>query len=226
MRTYVRMPDRRNGHARPPGVTRRLVGELREQGLLLLADCAEARPEEEHRRLSRSAARDPANDAFAKRYDWAEIQAAYDSGLTMRECSGDVRILHGSSWHKAVERGDDRAAPSSAWTSKSSSARAARRNGRGFRKKRLIDEGIKEDRCEQCGITHWRGRKLSIQLHHKNGDGTDNRIENLEMLCPTATRRPTPTAAGTAIAGAGSPKTRLSSQFSRSASAQENWGIR
>ena len=69
-------------------------------------------------------------------------------------------------------------------TSSLCSARAPRETVAAFRKKRLIDEGIKEDRCEQCGITHWRGRKLSIQLHHKNGDGTDNRIENLDLAMP------------------------------------------
>jgi Zn finger protein HypA/HybF involved in hydrogenase expression len=59
-----------------------------------------------------------------------------------------------------------------------------RRAGRDHLKARLIKAGLKENRCEQCGISSWRGKPLSVQLHHKNGDGTDNRTENLEFLCP------------------------------------------
>lgn len=51
-------------------------------------------------------------------------------------------------------------------------------------KKRLIKAGIKEYRCEICGISEWMGKPLMIEMHHINGDNTDNRIENLQFLCP------------------------------------------
>jgi 5-methylcytosine-specific restriction endonuclease McrA len=51
-------------------------------------------------------------------------------------------------------------------------------------KKRLIDAGLLENRCERCGLTDWRGEPLGLELHHKNGDGKDNRLPNLEILCP------------------------------------------
>ena len=36
-----------------------------------------------------------------------------------------------------------------------------------------------------CGnIGEWNGNSLSLQLDHINGIHTDNRIENLRMLCP------------------------------------------
>lgn len=51
-------------------------------------------------------------------------------------------------------------------------------------RRRLVEEGIKEDKCERCGISEWQGEKLTLQLHHINGDHNDNRLENLQILCP------------------------------------------
>lgn len=44
--------------------------------------------------------------------------------------------------------------------------------------------GLKENKCEKCGLTEWQGEPLVCELHHINGDSTDNRIENLIILCP------------------------------------------
>ena len=51
-------------------------------------------------------------------------------------------------------------------------------------KKRLIREGLLKDACYVCGIKEWNGKKLSLELEHKNGNRHDNRIDNLEILCP------------------------------------------
>lgn len=30
-----------------------------------------------------------------------------------------------------------------------------------------------------CGISEWNGKEIQCELHHINGNTTDNRIENL-----------------------------------------------
>jgi len=40
------------------------------------------------------------------------------------------------------------------------------------------------EKCEKCGIEDWNGTSLSFHIDHINGDRTDNRIDNLKVLCP------------------------------------------
>lgn len=44
--------------------------------------------------------------------------------------------------------------------------------------KRLVSANLKEYKCEICGYTE------NLELHHINGNHFDNRLENLQVLCP------------------------------------------
>ena len=49
---------------------------------------------------------------------------------------------------------------------------------------RLVKYGLKEYRCEICGIDSWNNKPIVLELHHKNGNHDDGKLSNLQLLCP------------------------------------------
>lgn len=48
----------------------------------------------------------------------------------------------------------------------------------------VLNHGLKENKCEICGTSEWLGKPITLHLHHINGNPKDDRIENLQILCP------------------------------------------
>jgi DNA-binding transcriptional ArsR family regulator len=118
---------------------------------------------------------------FARRYDWAAIRSFYEEGHTVRECREHFGFDM-SSWGDALRRGDIvRLTPRQRLEAY---ARNGRPLSRASLRRLLFDAGLKHEACERCGIDEWRGRPLTIALHHVNGDPNDNRLENIRFLCP------------------------------------------
>ena len=51
-------------------------------------------------------------------------------------------------------------------------------------RKKLLNEGYKEHKCECCGLSSWLDQPIPLELHHKDGDRNNNSLENYELLCP------------------------------------------
>ena len=92
--------------------------------------------------------------------------------LGVNLCSGP----NGQGWSKGKTLGPKR--PIEYYLTENSHHQSFRLKGR------LIAAGLKQHKCECCGITEWRGEPTPIELDHINGIHTDNRLENLRLLCP------------------------------------------
>jgi sigma-70-like protein len=114
-------------------------------------------------------------------YDWVEIQRAYEGGLSMSECAAKFGFNR-ATWYEAINRGH--IVPRPRGLPIEELLCVGKRRGRHNLKNRLLEAGLKRNRCEECGLTEWRGRPLNMALHHVNGDGSDNRLGNLLLLCP------------------------------------------
>lgn len=49
---------------------------------------------------------------------------------------------------------------------------------------RLIKENIKKHVCEMCNLSEWLDKPIPLELHHKDGDKNNNKLKNLQILCP------------------------------------------
>lgn len=51
-------------------------------------------------------------------------------------------------------------------------------------RKKLIEDGLKKEQCEICGLNEWMNKKIPLELHHIDGDRYNNDLSNLQILCP------------------------------------------
>lgn len=51
------------------------------------------------------------------------------------------------------------------------------------KRRRLIEEGVKEEKCECCGLSEWMEKPIPLELHHKDFNHYNNSLENLQILC-------------------------------------------
>ena len=164
-----------------PGTTRAAVAELMAKGLSQAQIARELEISKPtvcfHMRMLGI----PPHEDYARRYDWDEIRAYYQAGHSMTECLRHFGFSR-NAWWDAIRRGAITPRPRLEPIELVLSGEKPR--NRHHIKGRLLGEGLKEPRCERCGLTEWQGRGLSLELHHVNGDGRDNRLENLMLLCP------------------------------------------
>lgn len=119
-----------------------------------------------------------------------QIQEAYEKYDTLHLASAELKMTTVSLWRRAKKLGlrwkDKNYRPES--TQKIPTKEILNGLHPYYQtlklKKRLLVDGIKENKCEVCGITEWNNKPLFMRLDHIDGNSHNHKLENLRMTCP------------------------------------------
>jgi len=120
-------------------------------------------------------------------YDWSLVQNDIDAGMSMYE----IMKKHGfckASWSKAIAT--RKITRRSKFNELSFYELIALFSGKRINsyRKRLLRNHIATELgayvCSECGLGEWRGKKLSLELDHIDGNPRNNARSNLRLLCP------------------------------------------
>ena len=97
----------------------------------------------------------------------------------IEELELDTSHMRGQGWRKGLTNPQNRARPIEEYLVEGRYV-----SGTSKLRERLIREGYKQRRCEDCGRDEWEGQPIPLELDHVNGRRDDNRLQNLRIRCP------------------------------------------
>lgn len=95
----------------------------------------------------------------------------------IKEYNIDLSHMTGQGWNKGKTHPEQTQKSLEKWLQEDTDIGSSSLKKKLFKVKRL------KQQCSKCGLTEWLGEPAPLELDHINGITTDNRIDNLRILC-------------------------------------------
>ncbi len=106
--------------------------------------------------------------------------------MRIKEYELDISHFTGSGWNKGKTKKTDRRLEKQSFTARTPHEKVFCINS-GFGSSKLYDRLLElnwKKECSICKITNWQNKPLRFHVDHKNGNHTDNQLDNLRIVCP------------------------------------------